>query len=160
MFFFPRMVEMLKKISRCCPFIRENPFIVHPLQIPIWDFRHVSSSYLWHRSFQHGSFLDACSRFSLKNRLKLLNFPLVFQVIAVCLYLLDRFSPFGRFNTEVNPQGAAPPHPFLYAKRRQVEIIWTGKIPPSSPLGYASDIAKPLSNLCQAALLRRCELPL
>ncbi len=31
-------------------------------------------------------------------------------------------------------QGADPP-PFLYAYRRQVEIIWTRKKTPSSPLG-------------------------
>jgi hypothetical protein len=37
-------------------------------------------------------------------------------------------------------QGAEPPPPFLYAKGRQGEIIWTRKLPPSSPLGYSSII--------------------
>ncbi len=33
------------------------------------------------------------------------------------------------------PQGADHPLPFFLALRRQVEIIWTNKLPPSSPLG-------------------------
>jgi hypothetical protein len=35
-------------------------------------------------------------------------------------------------NSSIPPQGA---NPFLYAYRRQVEIILTRKLPPSSPLG-------------------------
>ncbi len=38
-------------------------------------------------------------------------------------------------------QAADPPSPLR--EGRQVEIIWTRKLPPSSPLGYASDSAKP-----------------
>ncbi len=34
------------------------------------------------------------------------------------------------------------------------------EITPSSPLGFARDVAKIISNLGHAALLRRCELPL
>jgi hypothetical protein len=38
-----------------------------------------------------------------------------------------------RHNQRVAPQGANPSR-FLYALRRQVEIIWTRKLSPSSPL--------------------------
>jgi len=41
-----------------------------------------------------------------------------------------------------NPQGADP-HPLPLREGRLVEIIWTRKLPPSSPLGQASDSAKP-----------------
>ncbi len=48
------------------------------------------------------------------------------------------------------------PLPFLYAQRRQVEIIWTSKIPPLLLTGLGERYSQTVSNLCQAALLRRC----
>ncbi len=49
--------------------------------------------------------------------------------------------------------------PFFLTLRRQVEIIWKS-ILPLLPIGISERYSQTISNLCQAALLRRCELPL
>jgi hypothetical protein len=59
-------------------------------------------------------------------------------------------------DASVHPQGADPPA-LLKARWRQVEIIWTSKIPPP-PTGISKRYSQSKSNLSQAALLRRCEL--
>jgi hypothetical protein len=75
------------------------------------------------------------------------NFSKQSQNISVSIFDKGRFAP----------QGADPPHPFVLALRKQVEIIWT--IYPLPVTGIGEWYSQTTSNLCQVALLRRCELP-
>ncbi len=57
-----------------------------------------------------------------------------------------------------NTTACLPPPPLLLREGRQIEIIWTRKLPPS-PTGIGERFSQTIFNLRNAALLRRCELP-
>ncbi len=59
----------------------------------------------------------------------------------------------------IAPQCADPPPSFLYTWRRHVKIIWTRKLPPTSPTGIGDRYWQTISNLGHAELLRRFWTP-
>ncbi len=52
-----------------------------------------------------------------------------------------------------------PPPPPSEAQQKQVEIIWSRKMPPLPPIRIGERYSQTISNLCQAALLRGCRFP-
>ncbi len=62
------------------------------------------------------------------------KFPRISVIISV-----DKLSPWRQQLASIRTTGCRPPSPFPLSPWRQVEIIWASKLPPSSPLGYASD---------------------
>ncbi len=50
--------------------------------------------------------------------------------------------------------------PFFLTVRREIEIIWTNKLLSSSPVGEASDTAKPYQSYVKQRSCGDCEHPL